>query len=119
MRIAPITAGVLIALATPSTTVTAASLTEQQARLKAAEWVRQHGISADASKAGTATEKTVFEILGHIRDGLLVVRGNTGNCGIIRRRTWVLIFDHEASSWNRGNPVMIDARSGKVLECRS
>jgi hypothetical protein len=119
MRAALITAIVLTAIATPSTKVAAASLTEQQARLKAAEWIREHSVSADRSKVGPAAGKTVFEILSHIREGLLVLRGNTGYCGIIRKRTWVLIFDREASSWNGDNPVMIEARTGKVLECPS
>jgi hypothetical protein len=119
MRIVLIAASILIALATTSTTVTAATLTEQQARLKAAEWIREHGISADRSKAGPATDKTVFEILGHIRDGLLAVRGTTSYCGKIRKRTWIIVFDQETRSWNGGNPVLIDARTGKVLDCRS
>ena len=118
MRIVILAASLLTAFATTSTIARAATLTEQQARLKAAEWIREQLISADRSKAAPATDKTVFEILKHIRDSLLVVRGNTSYCGKIRKSTWILVFDQEARPWNRGNPVLIDARTGKVLDCR-
>lgn len=118
MRIVVLAASLLVALATTSTLARAATLTEQQARLKAAEWIRGHSISADHSKAGPAADKTVFEILKHIRDSLLVVRGNTSYCGKIRKQTWILVFDQEARPWNGGNPILVDARTGKVLDCR-
>lgn len=115
MRTAIFAAVALATLILASTAVSAATLTEQQARLKAAEWIRERAV---ATKAGPA-DKTIFEILNHVRESLLVLRGNTGYCGFIRRRTWVLIFDREGSAWNGGNPVMVDARSGKILECKS
>ena len=98
----------------------AAPLTEQQARLKAAEWVRGPMFAQDRSLRGPAADKSVDDILSHIRESLLVVRGNTGYCGIIREPTWILIWDDAASAdWNGGYPVMVNARTGNVLDCRS
>ena len=119
MRVALIILTGLTGLALLNTTATAASLTEQEARLKAAEWIQDRAIHADPAKPGPAAKKSVFEILSHIREGLLVVRGNTGYCGVIRKRTWILILDEEGRSWNGGNPVMINAHTGKILDCRS
>ena len=118
MRIA-LMAIALILLATLTETVEAGPLTEQQARLKAAQWLRGPGFSADPSVRGPEADRSIPEILEHIRDALLVVRGNTGYCGAILEPTWILIFNHEASSWNGGYPMMINARTGKVLDCRS
>jgi hypothetical protein len=59
-------------------------------------------------------------VLSHIRESLLVVRGDTGYCGVIREPTWILIWDSpEAAEWHGGHPVMINARTSKVLDCRS
>ena len=100
-------------------TVQAAPLTEQQARLKAAEWVRGPMFAQDRSLRGPASNKSVAEVLSHIRESLLVVRGNTGYCGVIREPTWILIWDNpESADWNGGYPVMINARTGHVLDCR-
>jgi hypothetical protein len=120
MRIALVAAIVLIGLATLSTTSRAGPLTEQQARLEAAQWVRGPMFSEDRSSRGPGADKTVAEILSHIRESLLVVRGNTGYCGVIREPTWILIWDSaEAAEWYGGYPVMINARTGKVWDCRS
>jgi hypothetical protein len=88
MRITQIAALVLTGLATLITRVEAGPLTEQQARLKAAQWVRGPMFSEDRSAAGPAANKSVAEILSHIRESLLAVGGNTGYCGVIREPTW-------------------------------
>jgi hypothetical protein len=67
-----------------------------------------------------AADKSVKEILSHIREALLAVRGDTQYCGPIREPTWILMWDSpEAAQWFGGYPVMINARTGKVLDCRS
>jgi hypothetical protein len=48
-----------------------------------------------------------------------VVRGDTGYCGKIKEPTWVVIGDKEFSEMNGNYPVMIKARTGKVIDCRS
>ena len=98
---------------------TAAPLTEAQARQKAAEWVRGPMFGADRSARGAAAEKPLDQVLDHIRESLLVVRGDTHYCGVIREPTWILMWDDaESAAWT-GYPVMINARTGKVLDCRS
>ncbi len=119
MRTTLVTATALIAIAVVNT-VQAAPLTEQQARIKAAEWVRGPMFAQDRSIRGRAAEKSFKEVLSHIRESLLVVRGDTRYCGVIRKPTWILMWDSaEAAEWYGGYPVMINARTGKVLDCRS
>ena len=103
-----------------TTTAIAGPLTEQQARLRAAQWVRGPGFAKDRSVRGPAADKSVAEILSHIREAVLAIRGDTRYCGIIREPTWILMWDSaEAADWNGGYPVMISARTSKVVDCRS
>jgi len=119
MRRTLVAATVLMAIAAGNT-VEAAPLSERQARLKAAEWVRGPMFAQDRSARGPAAVKSLDEVLGHIRESLLVVRGDTRYCGVIREPTWILLWDSaEAAAWSGGYPVMINARTGKVLDCRS
>ena len=114
MRVRLITVMALTGVAVGGATAHAGPMTEQQARLKAAQTVR------DPVAQGPASEKSLADVLSHIRESLLVVRGNTGYCGIIREPTWILIWDDaESAAWNGGYPVMINARTGQVLDCRS
>jgi hypothetical protein len=103
----------------------AASLTEQQARIAAARFVRDFGFGPNGGQIirvpdGPAAGKPLTEIANHLWLSLLVVRGDTGYCGAIREPTWVFIWNtEESASWFGGYPVMINARTGKVLDCRS
>src|SRR5512139_903470 len=102
MRVALVIATALVAIALVST-VPAAPLTEQQARIKAAEWVRGPMFAHDPTMRGPAAEKSIPEVLSHIRESLLVVRGDTRYCGIIREPTWILMWDStEAAEWYGG-----------------
>jgi hypothetical protein len=108
-------------------------MAEQQARIAAAEWVQgpMFGcVDPDARANPACVAETVgstrvtatrtAEILSHIRESLLAVRGDTQYCGIIREPTWILIWDSEESArWYGGYPVMINARTGMVMDCRS
>ncbi len=68
---------------------------------------------------GPAADKSVAEVLSHIRDSLLVVRGDTHYCGVIREPTWILLWDSaEAAEGYGGYPVMINARTGMILDRR-
>jgi hypothetical protein len=134
-----ITPVVLIALsAAILPTYAAQMMTKQQARVAAAQFVQgpmfacvdqsaapythadYAACMAGIGKMRVTAAKTA-EILGHIRESLLVVRGDTQYCGIIREPTWILIWDsaEAAETWFGGYPVMIDARTGKVRDCRS
>ena len=87
-----------------TTTAIAGPLTEQQARLRAAQWVRGPGFAEDRSVRGPAADKSVAEILSHIREAVLAIRGDTRYCGIIREPTWILMWDSaEAADWNGRN----------------
>lgn len=111
----------------------AAELTEQQARITAAWWVQGSifGGEQNPDAAWDAYRRSpnppyskmmnakTREILSDIEQALLVVRGDTGYCGKIKEPTWVVIGYKEFSKLNGGNPVMINARSGKVVDCRS
>lgn len=113
-------------------------MTEREARLAAAEFVQGPMFScvdlrsvsrnsADYAKctAGLgnprATPAKTAEILSHIRDSLLVIRGDTHYCGGIREPTWILLWDSAdaAKTWFGGYPVMVNARTRKVVDCRS
>ena len=95
-------------------------MTEQQARLKAAQWVRGPMFGAEVSVRGPAADKSLTEVINHIREAVLAVRGDTRYCGLIREPTWILMWDSvEAAEWHGGYPVMINARTGKVIDCRS
>jgi hypothetical protein len=113
----------LVILATTTTALTAGLASEEQARLAAARFVK--GFGPDGGQVitvpdGPASGKSVEEIARHLRLGLLVQRGQTGYCGPTREPTWVFIWDtEEAAAWFGGYPVMINARTGKVLDCRS
>ena len=48
------------------------------------------------------------------------MRGDTSYCGAIREPTWIFIWNtEESASWFGGYPVIVNARTGKVLDCRS
>jgi hypothetical protein len=120
MRVGLITVMALTGFTIGGATAHARPMTEQQARLKAAQWVRGPMSAQEAADRGPAADKSLVEVLSHIRESLLVVRGNTGYCGIIREPTWILIWDDaESAAWYGGYPVMINARTGQVLDCRS
>jgi hypothetical protein len=122
-RTAPtlVIAGILSATSAAS----AGQLSEDQARRAAALFVRDFGFGSEGGQVirvpdGPLAEKSLDEIASHFEQILLVVRGSTGYCGIIKDPTWVLIWDSSApKSWFGGNPVMINARTGKPLDCRS
>jgi hypothetical protein len=61
------------------------------------------------------------ELLDHIRPGqaLFMVRGDTGHCGKIKEPIWIIIGDDKFAEMNGGYPVLINARTGKVMDCRS
>lgn len=108
-------------------------LTERQARITAAWWVQgtvfddvrgaeavwaSYRGSVNLTSAKMSTPRTK-ELLTHIDESLLAVRGDTGYCGEIKEPTWVIIGDKEFAELNGGYPVMINARTGKVVDCRS
>jgi hypothetical protein len=115
----------LVVLTFATTTAAAGPLSEEQARTAAARFVKGFGFGPNGGQVivvpdGPAASKTVEEIAGHLQQSLLVLRGETGYCGPIRQPTWVFIWDSaEAASWFGGYPVMVNARTGKVLDCRS
>jgi len=117
-------AAIFLALSTAlSTRVEAGPLTEQQARLKAAQFALGSMFGGDHYDAGPAVgqgDKSVAEILSHIRESLLAVRGSTSYCGVIREPTWILTWDATAEAkWFGGYSMLINARTGKVRDCRS
>jgi len=60
-----------------TTTAIAGPITEQQARLKAAQWVRGPMFSEDHSARGPAADKSIEEVLSHMREAVLAIRGDT------------------------------------------
>jgi hypothetical protein len=95
-------------------------LTEPQARVVAAQFVRGPMFAIDRSTRGPAADKPLAEVANHLWLSLLVARGDTGYCGIVREPTWVFMWNtEESASWFGGYPVMVNARTGKVLDCRS
>jgi hypothetical protein len=139
--------GIVMGACFSSVPAIAAELTEQQARIIAAWWVQgtvfeQSQTDADATwdayrrapnppytKMMSAKTR---ELLSNIEQALLVVRGDTGYCGKIKEPTWVIAGYREGlrdpsdgvnygefSKLHGGNPVMINARTGKVIDCRS
>jgi len=103
----------------------AGSLTEQQARIAAAQFVRGVGFGPNGGQVIAvpdlpAAGKSLEEVASHLLLGFLVMRDDTGYCGAIREPTWVFIWNtDETASWFGGYPVMVNARTGKVLDCRS
>jgi hypothetical protein len=125
--------GIVVAAGIGSAQAMAAELTEQQARITAAWWVQgpifEKNGPADAAwdayrrspnppYSSMMNDKT-RKILGDVQQVYLVVRGDTGYCGKIKEPTWVVIGDKEFSEMNGNYPVMIKARTGKVIDCRS
>jgi hypothetical protein len=114
-----------VAFAVSIESASARSLTEQQARVAAAQFVKGFGFGPNGGQViqvpdAPAADRSVAEIAGHLSLALLIVRGETGYCGPIREPTWVFIWNtEESAAWNGGYPVMINARTGKVLDCRS
>jgi hypothetical protein len=118
-------------------------ITEQQARVAVAQFVQgpmfacvdkrappythadyaqcMADIKAADPDIKPVTAAKTEEILSHIRESLLVVSGDTHYCGVIREPTWILMWDSAevANTLFGGYPVMIDARTGKVRDCRS
>ena len=111
-----------VAFALSIGTASARSLTEQQARVAAAQFVKGSGFGPNGGQViqvpdGSTADRSVAEIAGHLSLALLVVRGETGS---IQEPTWVFIWNtEEFAAWFGGYPVMINARTGKVLDCRS
>jgi hypothetical protein len=117
---------VLLAILGSTTTALAAkSLSEDQARAAAAGFVKGFGFGPNGGQIipvpdGPAAKKTIEEVAAHLKLAFLVTRGETGYCGPIREPTWLFLWDtEEAASWHGGYPVMVNARTGKVLDCRS
>ena len=126
--------GIVVAICFGVVQAMAAELTEQQARITAAWWV-QGSVFKEATEGADAAwdayrrspnppyskmmNVKTRELLGHIEQALLVVRGDTDYCGKIKEPTWVIIGYKEFSELHGGNPVMISARTGKVMDCRS
>jgi hypothetical protein len=126
--------GIVVSICFGSAQAVAAELTEEQARITAAWWVQgtlfeqsQEGADAVWDKYrrspnlpyGKMLNSKTRELLGHIQQALLVGRRDTGYCGKIQEPTWVIIGYKEFSDLNGGYPVMINARTGKVIDCRS
>ena len=126
----------LLAISLSSLQAMAAELTEQQARITAAWWVHGSIFEEMSESQGTDGAWDAYrrspnpsfskmmnaktkELLGHIDQALFMVRGDTGYCGKINEPTWVISGDKEFLDLNGGNPVMINARTGKVVDCRS
>jgi hypothetical protein len=66
-----------------------------------------HAAYAECMAAVDTTPVTAAktaEILSHIRESLLVIRGDTHYCGVIREPTWILIWDsaQAANTWFGG-----------------
>ena len=125
MRVRTTIAAVAVALLTILSPAYAGSLTEQQARIAAAQFVRGFGFGPNGGQVIPvpdlpAAGKSLEEVASHLWLGFLVMRGDTGYCGAIREPTWVFIWStEESASWFGGYPVMVNARTGKVLDCRS
>ena len=106
-------------------TYAAGLLTEDQARTAAAKFVKGFGFGPNGGQVipvpnSPAASKSLEEVASHLRLALLVTRGDTRYCGIIREPTWIFIWNtEEAASWFGGYPVMVNAHTGKVLDCRS
>jgi hypothetical protein len=111
---------VLVAILMSASAVHAGEfITEHQARVTAAWWVQgtvfddfvhppngsrgadavwdAYRISANPTYAKMSTPRTK-ELLTHIDESLLAVRGNTGYCGEIKEPTWIIIGDTEFSN---------------------
>jgi hypothetical protein len=114
-----------VVLTCSTATFGASLLTEDQARIAAAKFVKGFGFGPNGNEVvpfsdSPTASKSLDEIAGHLWLGLLVTRGDTGYCGPIREPTWIFIWNtEESASWFGGYPVMINARTGKVLDCRS
>jgi hypothetical protein len=84
------------------------STAEQQARLKAARWVRGPMFGVDTSARSPAADKPLTEVRSHIREAFLAVGGDTRYCDIIREPTWILMRNSaEAAEWYGGYPVIV------------
>jgi len=86
----------------------AGSLTEQQARIAAAQFVRGVGFGPNGGQVVPvpdlpAAGKSLEEVASHLWLALLVMRGDTGYCGVIRESTWVFMWNtEESASWFGG-----------------
>lgn len=99
---------ITLAIVTSAIAPAHAALNETQARLAAAEEVEK-GASEGYEK-----------IFLHLSRGILINSGKTPHCGPITTPTWLFMWDTaEASKWYGGYPVLINARTGKAMDCRS
>jgi hypothetical protein len=94
-------------------------------QVAAAQFVKGFGFGPSGGQViqvpdGPAADRSVAEIAGHLSLALVVVRGETGYCGTIREPTWILFgTPRNPPQWFGGYPVMMNARTGKVLDCRT
>jgi hypothetical protein len=95
----------------------ASLLTKEQAENIAAQSIQATSQSADMPLS-KIKEYFLFSILAN--------RGTTSYCGVIRQPTWVIGINPDKTggwrtgeAWNGGYPFLIDAMTGKILDCRS
>jgi hypothetical protein len=93
------------------------SLTKEQAENIAARHIQMEEQSPD-TRLSKIKEYFLFSVLAK--------RGTTSYCGDIRRPTWVIGISPDktqgwrtGAAWNGGYPFLIDAMTGKILDCRS
>ena len=97
----------------------ASPLTKEQAENIAAQHIQMEEQSPDMP---------LSKIKEYFLFSILASRGTTSYCGDIRRPTWVIGINPEktqgwgtgaAPLWNGGYPFLIDAMTGRILNCRS
>lgn len=95
-------------------------ITESEARQIATKWQKSPRDENGNKFEGFKNSLSEKEISRHIMSVVLVVKGSTGYCGNINKPTWFVLWDKKASdTWGGFYPFMIDAASGKILDCRS
>jgi hypothetical protein len=116
MKLATIT--IIAALAATAAQASAASpLTKEQAENIAAQRIQMDEQSPDMP---------LSKIKEYFLFSILASRGTTSYCGNIRRPTWVIGINPDKTqgwrtggAWNGGYPFLIDAMTGRILDCRS
>jgi hypothetical protein len=108
------TSAALVVLPPASAT---SSLTKEQAENIAAQHIQMEEQSPN-TQLSEIKEYFLFSVLAN--------RGTTSYCGEIRRPTWVIGISPDrtqgwrtGAAWNGGYPFLIDAVTGKILDCRS
>jgi hypothetical protein len=95
----------------------ASPLTKEQAENIAAQHIQMEKQSPDMP---------LSKIKEYFLFSILASRGTTSYCGDIRRPTWVIGINPDKTqgwrtggAWNGGYPFLIDAMTGRILDCRS